>query len=88
VLNVWVRNLHDGSTAIIFINNGPGPVHMQCNAACIARARLTPGQYTARDLYTCKDASGVTVGKDGFSVGLVPGDAGSLLWKLTPASAL
>ena len=92
-INIWARNLFDGSTALIFINSGHSPVHMQCDTACIAQARLAPGQYKVRDLYARKDVamagprgdSGLlTVAKNGFAVGLVPGDAGSVLWRLTP----
>ena len=28
---------------------------MQCDAACLTQARLAPGQYKARDLYSRKD---------------------------------
>ena len=88
-LNIWARNLHDGGTALIFINTGQHAVQMQCDAECIAQAHLVPGPYKARDLYSRKalgDEGLLTVGKNGFEVGLVPGDAGSVLWKLSPAT--
>jgi hypothetical protein len=90
--NIWARNLHDGGTAMIFINDSPAgsvPMTMRCDAACTKAAGLSPGKYTVRDLYARKNiAGGVTVEADsGFEVGTVPADAGSVLWKLSPAPA-
>jgi hypothetical protein len=85
--NVWARNLHDGGTAMIFINSAPHPANVSCDARCAAAAGLrTGGSYRVRDLYARTDVpAGVTVGPSGFGAGVVAGDAGSVLWKLTPS---
>ena len=90
-LNVWARSLHDGSTAVLFINNAPdagapGQV-MHCNAACSTAAGLLAGTtYAVRDLAARSDLAPITVdGTSGFaSPSAVPADAGSLLLKFTP----
>jgi hypothetical protein len=86
LLNVWARNLHDGSTAIIFVNNGAAAATMTCDAGCAAAAGLAAGRsYGCRDLFARTDLANITVGPQGFSSpSAVPGDAGSILLRLSP----
>merc|ERR1712032_202186 len=80
-LNVWARNLQDGSTAIIFVNNGNTTQKMICDQTCIKAAGLKLGEtYTVRDLFSKKDLAPVTLGASGLtSIIDVPSDAGSVL---------
>lgn len=84
--NIWARNLFDGDTAMIFINNSPAttpPLRIRCDPACVTAAKLSPGHYNVLDLYTQKPVvGGVIIGKEGFDVGYVSPDAGSILWRL------
>merc|ERR1711971_1115113 len=84
--NVWTRNLHDGSTAIIFVNNGDAAVQMVCDQVCLNAAGLKVGQtYAVRDLFTRKDLPLVTLDTSGLTSPVqVPGDAGSVFLRLTP----
>lgn len=87
--NIWVRNLHDGGTAMIFVNNGVPAVKMACTGECVAAAGLSVGKkYAVRDLYAHKDLPPITLGaagvRAGVDAGQVDGDAGSVLLKLSP----
>ena len=41
--NVWVRNLHNGSTAILFVNAAAVAQPMTCDVTCLGRAGLKTG---------------------------------------------
>ena len=85
--NVWARNLHDGSTALIFVNNGASatPEAMACDAAFALAAGLVDGvSYAVRDVGSCEDLPAITM-RNGFDAPLaVAGDGGSLMLRLTP----
>ena len=86
LINIWARSLHDGSTALFFVNNGDTALKMVCDAGCLAAAGLLVGkEYAVRDLFARADLAPVTLGGPGLaSPKEVPGDAGSAFIKLTP----
>ena len=86
LINIWARSLHDGSTALFFVNNGDAALKMVCDAGCLAAAGLEKGKrYAVRDLFARADLAPVTLGAAGLaSPNDVPGDAGSAFIKLTP----
>ena len=90
-LNIWARNLHDGSTAMLFLNSGPAGdgTTMVCDAACLHAAGLAVGKtYAVRDLVALADLAPVTLTAKGLRTPTeVAADAGTLFLKLTPQAA-
>jgi len=85
--NVWVRDLFDGSTALIFINAGANDVEVVCDERCLVKAGLRQGsKYYMRDLIARKDLGDILLDKQLVSPQKIPGDGGSILIKLSKHS--
>ena len=82
--NVWARNLHDGSTALIYINSAPETATVTCDAECLARAQLKIGvTYRVRNILQRTNMREIALTNAGLGM-QVQGDARSVLIKLTP----
>ena len=85
--NAWARNLHDGSTAFLFVNNEANATAaaMVCDAGCALAAGLVDGaSYAVRDVGARADLAAIMV-SDGFDAPhAVGGGGGSLLLRLSP----
>ncbi len=49
---MWGRTLADGNWAVVFLNNSPETVDIQCGEDCIAMMGWNGYTYSVRDLWT------------------------------------
>ena len=82
--NVWARLLHDGSCAVVFLNTGPHPADVACDAACFLALGYAPDVVmAARDVRARVDAPRFAVA-GGFTARAVPGGGASAMYRFTP----
>lgn len=82
--NIWARNLHDGSTALIFINTNTDTASVTCDIDCLVKADLKTGiTYRVRNILERKDEGEIALTSAGLSM-QVKGDVGSVMVRLTP----
>ena len=77
VTNIWARRLIDGSGghAVVFINVGPGPTDISCNASCFEAMGYAQGQtLLAHDVWAGVDLPPIT--DSAFVAEGVPGHGG------------
>ena len=83
--NVWARELHDGSHALVFLNAGSSQASVTCDAACFAAIGVDPARnYTVDDLWN--DVPQGTITNATFTAVDLPADGGHLMIRVAEAS--
>jgi len=80
--NVWAKKLHDGSYAVIFLNNADHEQDITCDQACFQKMGIPSGRTVrVRDLWYHKDLPSFESGS--FTSKSVPKGGASVVYKFT-----
>jgi len=82
--NIWARELHDGSRAIVFLNVGSSQVSLICDQRCFAKMGFSnlDTRLAVRDLWAHKDLPDITP-RAGFHASSLAAGGGFRMIKVT-----
>jgi len=84
--NIWGRALHDGSFAVVFLNNNGEATDITCDQTCFSTMKYPPSQkLSLRDLWANVHQNGWIMATN-FTALAVPGKGGCAMWKFTPSA--